>query len=166
MYTPPLLQRHINSTCPAQGPPGIWLEALTMVSEIYSKSILQHRGYRARMKCVLILSLESLQDIQRKKNRHTGEGSREMLVLGWGTWKTIFKTDQLKNQFFFHSFSRSVVQSTDLTSFLFVSSFTFFFLFLVRTFKFYSLSTLQLENTVLSAIINNFLLITQIFPNI
>ena len=109
-----------------------------MVSEIYSKSILQHRGYRARMKCVLILSLESLQDIQRKKNRHTGEGSREMLVLGWGTWKTIFKTDQLKNQFFF----------------------------LVRTFKFYSLSTLQLENTVLSAIVNSFLLITQIFPNI
>lgn len=47
----PLAARHHKLNMLSPGPPGIWLEALTMVSEIYSKSILQYRAYRARMQC-------------------------------------------------------------------------------------------------------------------
>lgn len=43
------------------------------------------------------------------KEKQMWMGQQKMLVLGWGVWKTIFKTNQLKNQFFFHNFSRSIV---------------------------------------------------------
>lgn len=69
-----------------------------MVSEIYSKSILQYRAYRARMQCVLILSLGSLQTSSERK-ADTGEGSKEMLVLGWEHGKQFSKLTSLKPVF-------------------------------------------------------------------